>query len=162
MSPMQQTAAYLALLLNAAIFGFFYAYVCSAMWGLDQADPRIAIPAMQAINGAVRNAAFMPAFFITPLALGLVAVLVRKHRAWPWWAAAGLCYFIGGLVLTMAINVPMNEELALLVTPESKEAAAAIWAEFSPDWQFYNLLRTVFSGISLCLALTGLVVMARP
>ncbi|CAH2407557.1 hypothetical protein MES5069_60169 [Mesorhizobium escarrei] len=28
-----------------AIFGFFYAWVCSTMWGLDQTDPRVTIVA---------------------------------------------------------------------------------------------------------------------
>jgi hypothetical protein len=48
-----------------AIFGFFYAWVCSTMWGLDQADPRVAIAAMKAMNASVRNAVFFPAFFLT-------------------------------------------------------------------------------------------------
>lgn len=55
-----------SLLLAAAIFGFFYAWVCSTMWGLDAADPAIAIQAMQAMNASVRNAVFFPAFFLTP------------------------------------------------------------------------------------------------
>lgn len=36
----------LSLLLTGAIFGFFYAWVCSTMWGLDQIDPNVAIEAM--------------------------------------------------------------------------------------------------------------------
>ena len=51
----------LALGLSAAIFGFFYAWVCSTMWGLDQTDPVVAITAMQAMNASVRNAVFAPA-----------------------------------------------------------------------------------------------------
>ena len=39
----------LSLLLCGAIFGFFYAWVCSTMWGLDSADPAVAIAAMQAM-----------------------------------------------------------------------------------------------------------------
>ena len=56
-----------------AIFGFFYAWVCSTMWGLDQADPRVAIAAMQAMNASVRNAVFFPAFFLTPVVLVFTA-----------------------------------------------------------------------------------------
>ncbi|MEP5029486.1 MAG: hypothetical protein ABJR02_02340, partial [Marinomonas sp.] len=68
----------LSLTLNAAIFGFFYAWVCSTMWGLDAADPRVAISAMQAMNASVRNAVFAPAFFGTPLALAVTAVLLKR------------------------------------------------------------------------------------
>ena len=35
--------AALALLHSGAIFGFFYAWICSTMWGLDAADPNVAI-----------------------------------------------------------------------------------------------------------------------
>ena len=42
--------ASLALLLAGAIFGFFYAWVCSTMWGLDSAHPVAAITAMQAVT----------------------------------------------------------------------------------------------------------------
>ncbi len=38
--------AFLSLILSGAIFGFFYAWICSTMWGLDAADPVIAIKAM--------------------------------------------------------------------------------------------------------------------
>ena len=37
-------SAYVSLVLTAAIFGFFYDWVCSTMWGLDAGDPRVAIP----------------------------------------------------------------------------------------------------------------------
>ena len=64
-----------AVLLSAAIFGFFYAWVCSTMWGLDAADPRVAIPAMQAMNASVRNVVFAPAFFGTGVAALLAALI---------------------------------------------------------------------------------------
>ena len=53
--------AALALLHSGAIFGFFYAWICSTMWGLDAADPNVAISAMQAMNASVRNLVFVPA-----------------------------------------------------------------------------------------------------
>ena len=65
MSSLMRPLALLSLLLSAALFGFFYAWVCSTMWGLDMADPRVAIAAMQAMNASVRNAVFAPAFFGT-------------------------------------------------------------------------------------------------
>ena len=43
--------------------GFFYAYACSVMVGLDRVDDRTFIVTMQWINATVRNAAFAPAFF---------------------------------------------------------------------------------------------------
>lgn len=76
-------------------------------------------------------------------------------------AAAALTYLLGGLVLTMTVNVPMNETLALVVVPASRAEAGAIWTAYSDRWQLYNQLRTVASGAGLLLAATGLAVSGR-
>ena len=83
MKPLTLTMMFLSLLLSGAIFGFFYAWVCSTMWGLDAADPRIAIAAMQAMNASVRNIVFFPAFFLTPAFLALTAVLLQHSLQRP-------------------------------------------------------------------------------
>ncbi len=158
-APHVRGAAITSIVFGGAIFGFFYAWVCSTMWGLDAADPRVAIAAMQAMNGSVRNAVFFPAFFLTPVVLGGTALLCRAHghrRAAGWFGLAAGIYFVGGLVLTMAINVPMNEDLATVVVPSSVEEARVIWDDYSGRWQVFNQLRTVASGVSLAVAGLGL------
>ena len=145
----------LALLLSGAIFGFFYAWVCSTMWGLDAADPKVAIAAMQAMNASVRNAVFFPAFFLTPVVLSVAAALARRdgaHRAALAFLAAAMVYLFGGLVLTLAVNVPMNEALADVMIPTDTDEARSIWVAYSAPWQVWNVTRTVFSGIALLLA----------
>lgn len=157
-------AAGLSVLLSGAIFGFFYAWVCSTMWGLDAADPRVAIAAMQAMNGSVRNAVFAPAFFGTPVVLGLTGLLALRlgaRGAAVAFLAGGLLYFLGGLVLTMRLNVPMNQALALVRVPDSLEEARAIWQAYSPDWQLYNQIRTVVSGLTLLAAGAGVWLLGR-
>lgn len=147
-----------AVLLTAAIFGFFYAWVCSTMWGLDDADPRIAIEAMQAMNGSVRNAVFFPAFFLTPAALALAALLSRVaglHTSMRLFSAAAVVYLFGGLLLTMAVNVPMNEELAAITVPRDPADAEQIWSDYSGTWQVWNAVRMTASGVALLLAIGG-------
>ncbi|UUX50553.1 DUF1772 domain-containing protein [Nisaea acidiphila] len=155
--------AVISLLFCGAIFGFFYAWVCSTMWGLDAADPRVAIAAMQAMNASVRNAVFAPAFFGTPLVLALTALIAWPvHRAAAlWFAASGIVYLLFGAVLTMAINVPMNEALARLAVPESVAAAEDIWTGYSKEWQFWNVTRTIASGLALALAGIGTLSIVR-
>ncbi len=148
-----------SIVFSGAIFGFFYAWVCSTMWGLDDADPRVAIEAMQAMNASVRNAVFFPAFFLTPVVLAIAAVLLRATQrvgAARWFFGAALVYFAGGLVLTMALNVPMNADLADVVVPASAADAQEIWDDYSGRWQVYNVTRTVASGVALLLAAVGL------
>lgn len=154
-----------ALLLTAAIFGFFYAWVCSTMWGLDQLDPRIAIPAMQAMNDSVRNQVFAPAFFATPFVCAVTALISGKAgNPWAAWSflAAAVIYGLGGMVLTMALNVPMNRALAQLAVPEDLTEAQAIWQAYSPEWQTYNILRTIASGLAVLCAGLGLLALGLP
>jgi uncharacterized membrane protein len=155
--------ALLSLLASGAIFGFFYAWVCSAMWGLDAADPRVAISAMQAINAQVRNMVFAPAFMGTPVILLLTAAIAffaHARRAAGLFALAAAIYFLGGLVLTMTVHVPMNEDLASIQVPQDIEKAGAIWSAYSPGWQTWNVIRTVFSGLALTVC--GLATLAIP
>lgn len=149
---------------SAAIFGFFYAWICSTMWGLDEADPKIAIAAMQAMNASVRNAAFAPAFFGTPVVLALAAAACFAsgcRRAALAFLSAAVVYALGGMMLTFWVNVPMNRALATVLVPEDPIAAAALWKDYSSPWQVWNQIRTVFSGLALLLSAAGLVLLGR-
>lgn len=143
--------ATLALLLSGALFGFFYAWVCSTMWGLDAADPRIAIAAMQEMNASVRNPTFGASFFGTAPVLALTAMLAffagARHSATGFGAAAGLV--LAAVILTMTVNVPMNEALGALPVPTDLADAERIWADYSPVWQIYNITRTGICGVAL-------------
>ncbi len=148
-----------SLLFSAAMFGFFYAWVCSTMWGLDAGDPRVAITAMQAMNASVRNFAFAPVFFGTQFVIGITAVLLwhqNQTRAAGFFAASAIICFAGAFLLTLMINVPMNEDLAGQTVPNDLDAAREIWLAYSPDWQKWNLIRTVMSGLSFLLAVAGI------
>lgn len=144
--------ALLSLLLSAALFGFFYAWVCSTMWGLDTADPRVAIAAMQAMNASVRNAVFAPAFFGTAPVLLLTAFVMLREKqsgAALWFGLAGVMVAVLAVALTAAFNIPMNEALAGVAVPQDIEAARIIWAEYSTQWQVWNQIRTVTSGVAV-------------
>ena len=163
MPPFLTAMSIASVLFTGAIFGFFYAWVCSTMWGLDAADPRTAIAAMQAMNASVRNIVFAPAFFLTPVVLGLTALLAfldARRRGAAWFLTAAAVYFSFGLLLTASINVPMNEALALETVPEDVDAARSIWLAYSGPWQFWNTVRTVASGLALVLTSLGLAALA--
>ena len=158
----QKTLAILSLILSAAIFGFFYAWTVSTMWGLDQADPKIAIAAMQSMNASVRNAAFAPAFFGTAPMFLITALAARATpRAALLFLAAGLIYGLAAMGLTMAINVPMNEALAATTIPEDPAQAAEVWTSYSAPWQTWNQIRTLTSGLAFVTGLAGLIALVR-
>lgn len=147
-----------AVLFGGAIAGFFYAWVCSTMWGLDAADPRVAVAAMQAMNASVRNAAFAPAFFGTPLVMAVAAGLALRaggRGAALLFLAAAAVYASGGMGLTLVVNVPMNEQLAA-AAPTTVEQAGRVWSAYSGPWQLANQVRALLSGVALGLAAAGL------
>ena len=155
MSRFLNPLAVLSLLFSGAMFGFFYAWVCSTMWGLDAADPNTAIAAMQAMNASVRNAAFAPAFFGTPFVLlvtALVAWRSRKGRAALLFGGGGLLYLLGALLLTILVHSPMNDALALVETPMEVSRAREVWQDYSAPWQRWNTVRTIVTCITLLLA----------
>ena len=157
-------AACVGILFAGSIFGFFYSWAGSVMFGFDAADPRVAIAAMQSVNEQIRNAVFFPAFFLTPVALAVPgAMLLRQgfRTAGALFVAGAVVYLVGGMLLTGAVNVPMNEELATVVIPEPVDEARIIWEDYSGPWQFWNLVRTIFSGMALLLAVLGFSSLAR-
>lgn len=160
-----------ALLLVAAIFGFFYAWVCSTMWGLDSLEPATAIAAMQAMNASVRNALFFPAFFLTPVALlvAAIALSVRNRRDGAvWFALAALVYLIGGFGVTALYNVPLNRELALvdIAALQANNAqtghAGDIWRSYSQSWQNWNQVRAAACAFAVLFTGFGLIRLGRP
>ncbi|WP_420408881.1 DUF1772 domain-containing protein [Hoeflea sp.] len=154
-----RSLALTALLLTAAIFGFFYAWICSTMWGLDTLRPSQAIEAMQAMNDSVRNPVFFPAFFLTPVALvaaSIAAWLDAQTGPARLFAIAAAIYLTGGIGVTATFNVPMNQALAAIDASAAAVNGADIWQSYSDRWQFWNIVRTLASGLSVLATGIGL------
>ena len=144
--------AVISLLLTGAIFGFFYAWICSTIWGLNMLSPDAAIEAMNAMNASVRNIVFFPAFFLTPVALIAVAsgaYFSGSIRSGRLFLAAALIYVFGAFMPTALVNVPMNEALANMSIILNPARSDAVWQAYSERWQLWNIIRTVGSGLSL-------------
>ncbi|RKN03846.1 DUF1772 domain-containing protein [Streptomyces radicis] len=151
------TAA-LALLFAAAMTGVFFAFSVSVMPGLDAVEPPLAVRSMQSFNVAIVNPAFLLAFLGLPvaaLATGVLLILLGHRAAGVAFLASGAVYALGALLPTGAVNVPMNDTLAALGTPESAARAAEAWADYAPRWTRWNHVRAVVSGLSLLLAALG-------
>lgn len=160
MARLGRPLAILSLIWSGAMFGFFFAWTCSTMWGLDAADPNVAIAAMQAMNESVRNWLFAPAFFGTPVLLALAAAAAsggQRRKAVTCFASAGLLYVVGAMLPTFLVNVPLNEGLALLYVPLDPAAARSAWQSYSSPWQDWNMVRTAAAGVVLALTGWGLV-----
>ena len=157
--------AVLAILSSGAMFGFFYAWVCSTVWGLDAADPNVAISAMQAMNASVRNPVFALGYFGTPIALAAAAALFAwKGEGRPaaiLFGSGALLYVLGVMAPTSVVNVPLNETLAAVEVPLAIARADEVWQSYSAPWQLWNTVRAMAAGAVLLLAVAGILGLAR-
>lgn len=142
-----------ATVLAAAKFGFFYAWIM-VMWGLDTLDPAIAATSMVELNRAVRNPLFFVVFAGAPISVA-AAALAAGRRTWVragWFAAGAVALLIGVILVTVAGNVPLNNELA---DTDPSAYGESIWAAYSGAWQSLNIVRTVAAGVALGCCILG-------
>lgn len=130
----------LAALGCGLIGGVFFAFSTFIMRALARLPPPQGIAAMQSINIAVIHPLFLVPFLGTaPLCLAVAAAAWSQPSfAGPAFAAA--LYGLGTVGVTMAGNVPLNNELAR-VDPLAA-GAAAVWQRYLSRWTFWNHVRT--------------------
>ncbi|WP_344073315.1 DUF1772 domain-containing protein [Streptomyces crystallinus] len=151
------------LLLGAAavtmglMAGLFFAFDVSVMPGLAKGDDRTYATAMQNINAVIDGSGPFALVFIGALVLTAWAAfraLRKGRRETGWWLlAATLCY-AAALLLTVGINIPLNNKLADLGHPGPSTDYSVI-EDFKGTWETANIFRTL-----LCLTALGGIVRA--
>ena len=140
-----------ATLLVGLSAGVFFAYSTSVMLALHKLEDRTFIDVMQKINTSILNGWFLTVF-VGALIAAIVAVLVHLqggHRGpLPWLIAAAALYAVT-FVVTMALNVPMNDQLNAAGPVAAIADPAAVRRVFEGPWVGWNLVRTVSSAGSL-------------
>lgn len=140
-----------ATLSSGLLAGLFFAYSVSVMRGLGRAGDRTFVEAMQHINVAILNGSFALVLVGAPLSTSL-AVLVHLGDGDPatlTWVLLAWGLTLGTLVITFAVNVPLDKDLAAATAAE----AAVVRRHFEARWVRWNLARTATStGAFSCLA----------
>jgi uncharacterized membrane protein len=137
---------FLAALGSGLIAGVFFAFSGFVMAALGRLPADQGVAAMQAINVAVLNPWFFVAFFGTAAVCAVLAVaaLFRWNEAGAILLLAGsLLYLVGTIIVTLRLNVPLNNALAA-AQPERAESAA-LWTRYRTEWTAWNHLRTAAS-----------------
>lgn len=133
----------LALMLLGLSAGFFFTYEASVTLGLAEVDDVTYVKTFQAINATIRNFWFGLVFFGSVPALGFALAAHRKAKIEiKVLLTAALILYLGCIAITMAGNVPLNDQLALVSSP-TPDIAAVARAEFEADWNQLNLSRTL-------------------
>jgi uncharacterized membrane protein len=147
-----------ATLTTGLIAGVFYAYAVSVNLGLTVQPDAAYVAAMQAINERIQNPVFFLSFLGAVLFLfaALAAHYSPRPRSGRFWLVALACalYVGGGFLLTVFVNVPMNEELARVAAAAPARELANARAGYEGPWNFWNGVRAVFSFLAF-LALVG-------
>jgi len=158
-----------ALLIGAAftmglVAGVFGLYAHTIMRGLHKTDDRTFVTAFQQIDKAIINPVFMASFFGALFLSGAAALLYLRDdgsTVLPWVAAAFALYLVA-VVITMAVNVPLNDDIKNAGDPDKIADLAAVRDAFHESrWVAWNLVRTVTTTVAFGLLTWALVLHGR-
>ena len=142
-----------ATIVTGLIAGVYYAFACSVMLGLGASGDRTFIEAMQNINKKIENPVFFLTFFGALILPAWALRTYRQDRTLRLWIAAGLVLYTVGLLTTMAVNIPLNNQLAAAGVPARIADPAAVRARFEDTWNMWNIARALLSTCAAaCLA----------
>ncbi|WP_260860227.1 DUF1772 domain-containing protein [Streptomyces cupreus] len=151
---MTQTGSRTAALATATITtgllaGSFYVFACAVMPGLARSEDEVYVEVMRNINEVIQNPVFLLSFLGAPVLTGWAAWQLRgaPGRRWVW---AALAANVLALVVTVVVNIPLNDGLA-----EAGDAEV-LREEFEGAWAGWNVVRGVLTTAALgCLAWTS-------
>ena len=147
----------LAALLCALVAGFLFAFAVVAMPGIKRLDDGAFIRAFQGMDRIIQEnqPLFMLVWVGSVLALIGAAVLgfwELEGEALVLLLGAALVYLLGVQLPTIAVNIPLNNQIqALDVETMDNEARRAARAAFEPRWNRWNEIRAALSCLAALL-----------
>ena len=138
----------LALMLVCGVFlGLYFALSRSYQVFTPVELAKIARTIVRNLEVPMRN--------VSLLCLALMGACIAVYpdkSLWNFYAiAASFLLIIGSLVITMAIEVPINNK----VITWTAENTPADWEQLRNRWQYYNVVRTVLALLSFVLFAAG-------
>ena len=133
-----------ATLTTGWVAGVLGHYAHTVMPALRRVDDRTFVTAFQAIDRAILNPWFMVAFFGAPVLAVAGAVLAWRDGGLRVWLLVAAVLLIAGVVMTVAVNVPLNDAVKAAGDPDRIADLAAVRTAFDESrWAAWNLVRTV-------------------
>ena len=135
--------------------GAFALYAHTVMPGLRRTDDRTFVGAFQALDRAIINPWFMAGGFVGALVFTAGAAVANRHQPAMGWIVAALVLYLIACVVTVAVNVPLNDALKAAGNPDRLVDLAGVRHQFhEARWAAWNLVRTV--GIPGCVRMSRL------
>jgi uncharacterized membrane protein len=157
-TPMLANAVLIAAtVLTGLAAGAIALYAHTIMPGLKKADDRTFVGAFQSMDRAIINPWFMTTFFGALVLIGVAAILHSgpgRRPVLPWLVAAFILY-LAAVIITMAVNVPLNDALKTAGDPSRIDVAQVRAAFSEAKWAAWNYVRAITTlGAFVILAAT--------
>jgi uncharacterized membrane protein len=136
------------------VAGVFALYAHTIMPGLRNTDDHTFVAAFQSIDREIINPWFMAGGFVGALVFTLAAAVSNLGRAALPWIIAALALYLIAFVITIAVNVPLNDAIKAAGNPDRIRDLAGIRERFHETrWAAWNLVRVATTtGAFGCLA----------
>ncbi len=146
------------IVLFALVMGVFWGTWFSLSRTMDQLSPETFL----AVGHEMIQNLGVPMAVLLPLAL--LSALVTLVLLWPdrtaafWWLAAGFVLMLAALVITLAVEVPIDNQI------ETWTAATlpGDWRSIQSRWELWHTVRTFASIAAVVAATISAVVAPRP
>ncbi|MFI6404192.1 DUF1772 domain-containing protein [Streptomyces sp. NPDC050548] len=139
-----------ATVATGLIAGAFYVFACAVMPGLARSDDRVFVEVMRNINDVIQNPVFFLSF-LGAVVLSAVSAWQARGRPYRGWVWAGLAAYALAFLVTVAFNIPLNDDLA-------RTADVGVARErFEDAWVGWNVVRAVLSTVAVGCLGRGLV-----
>jgi uncharacterized membrane protein len=133
------TTTLIAAAASGLMAGLFFAFSVAVMPGLADLPAEQAREAMRRINVRIQNPVFLLVFLGNAVLCGIEVFQGR--------IVGGLVYLVGSFLLTMFVNVPMNNRL--------ERTDDAYWPEYLRTWTIWNHVRALACLASMVILLLG-------
>jgi uncharacterized membrane protein len=147
--------AVLTFVLLSGAYGVYFTYSNSVVPALDQLDAEQAVAAMRRANVVIVNPIFLLSFLgpvVTGAVTGFLLLGLDEGTSALLFFSATVVYLFGSIILTGAVNIPLNNALENSTSTDWTQR----WADFSPRWRKYNLVRALLTMVALALVGIGL------
>ncbi len=141
--------------------GAFVVFAHTIMPGLKSTDDRTFVGAYQSIDRAIINPWFMVGGFVGALVLTSAALALNLHRSVTGWIVVALAFYLIAVVITIAVNVPLNDAITAAGDPDQIDAGRVRAAFDETRWAAWNLVRVVTSLAAFAALAWSLVVHGR-
>jgi uncharacterized membrane protein len=157
------------IVLGAAVFamglvaGLYFFSAVAVMPALTAADDRTLVDAMQQMIDKIENPAFLLAFLGAPTLAAVALVQARRsgQAKIAGWIVAALALYTVMVVITFAVNIPLNDDLEQAGDPARIENISEVRDDFVTPWVAWDIVRTLVTTAAFGFLTWALVLRTR-